>query len=91
MVSHETTTAPADGPSRGNGRQPAGWVDQVARRRQFEAGRPAIRIQPHILGEPWTALVPMNDGTDATIRDWELRGLLDRLEVVCADRPPETA
>jgi hypothetical protein len=36
-----------------------------------------------MLAEPWAALVPMPDGTDATIRSWELRGLLDRLEAIC--------
>jgi hypothetical protein len=60
---------------------PAGWVDQVARREAFEAAHPSVKIQPHVLGQPWTAVVPMPDGGKVTVTElWELGSLLDKLE-----------
>jgi hypothetical protein len=62
-----------------------GWVDQVARREAFEAAHPSVKIQPHVIGQPWTALVPMPDGSDVAVTDpWELCGLLDKLEALSA-------
>lgn len=65
------------------GRHPVGWVDQVARREAFEAAHPSVKIRPHVIGQPWTALVQMPDGSEATVTDfWELGGLLDKLDAL---------
>jgi len=76
----------AAGPRRANGRvRVVGWVDQVVRREVFEATHPYVKIQPHVIGQPWTALVQMPDGSEATVTDfWELGGLLDKLDALCA-------
>ena len=47
----------------------AGWVDQVVRREAFEAAHPDVKIQAHTPGQPWTALVPMPDGSEVTVTD----------------------
>ena len=80
----------APGPRRANGRARAvGWVDQVARREVFEAAHPYVKIQPHVIGQPWAALVQMPDGGEVTVNDpWELGGLLDKLEALCAADNP---
>lgn len=63
----------------------AGWVDQVVRREAFEAAHPDVKIQAHTPGQPWTALVPMPDGSEVTVTDpGELAGLLDELESLVA-------
>jgi hypothetical protein len=63
----------------------AGWVDQVVRREAFEAAHPGVKIQAHTPGQPWTALVPMPDGSEVTVTDpGELGGLLDELESLVA-------
>jgi hypothetical protein len=63
----------------------AGWVDQVVRREAFEAAHPDVKIQAHTPGRPWTALVPMPDGSEVTVTDpGELGGLLDELESLVA-------
>jgi len=65
--------------------QAVGWVDQVVRREAFEAVHPCVKIQPHVVGQPWTALVQMPDGSEVTVTDpWELGGLLDKLEALFA-------
>jgi hypothetical protein len=71
-------------PRHPNGRpHPVGWVDQVARREAFEAAHPSVKIRPHVIGQPWTALVQMPDGSEATVTDfWELGGLLDKLDAL---------
>jgi hypothetical protein len=84
MVRYEQRTRPAESPRDTSGRRhPDGWVDQVVRRQAFEAAWPTVRIQPFAAGQPWTALVPMADGSQVAVRCWELRGLLDRLDAVC--------
>lgn len=56
----------------------------MARREAFEAARPGVKIRPHVIGQPWTALVQMPDGSEATVTDfWELGGLLDKLDALC--------
>jgi len=57
----------------------------VARREAFEAAHPCVNIRPHVIGQPWTALVQMPDGSEATVTDrWELGCLLDKLDALCA-------
>jgi hypothetical protein len=58
-----------------------GWTDQVVRREDFEAAHPSVKIQAHAMGQPWTALTPMPDGSDVTVTDpGELGSLPGKLE-----------
>jgi hypothetical protein len=74
------------GPPRADGRLHAvGWVDQVVRREAFEAAHPCVRIQPHVVGRPWTAVTRMPGGAEVTVTDsMELGRLLDKLEALFA-------
>jgi hypothetical protein len=56
-------------------------VDQVCRRREFEAAHPGIAIRHTADPWEWTALWP---GHPRVVRR-ELRDLLDQLEVLAAD------
>ena len=62
----------------------AGWTRWPVAR-PSKRPTPSVKIQPHVIGQPWTALVQMPDGGEVTVTDcWELGGLLDKLEALCA-------
>ena len=58
------------------------YINQVSRRRAFEADHPDVQITYH--GPHWEARIP-HDAGETVINRYELRVLLDKLEKLTAD------
>ena len=67
--------------------------ESFARKWRFEAAHLKVRIiVPAGLNEPWRAVIPPDDapeGSGGNIEAGDLDGLMDQLEEIYQDSPPE--